>query len=188
MRIFQDFMVSPGSAEKFPAFVDILSQKPSWKDATMQGLIQRLRDDMAHVKKDMTPYFADSLASSVIKPLEGMTPSIAQDITKSPVYQALSSGLPSSKAIIYPDWFFLASIYGPDHVQLRQYRDYLSRVWGEEFPADKVSWPHALSKFYCEKHFPGASTPQGQNGPGRRVSATTNAEGIPKHVIIAQMM
>lgn len=123
MGTSQDFMVSPGSAEKFPAFIDILSQKPSWKDATMQGLIHRLKDNMAHVKKDMTPYIADDLVLHVIKDLEGMTPSIAQDITKSPVYRAVSSGLPSSKAIIYPDWFFLASVYGPDHVQLRQYRD-----------------------------------------------------------------
>jgi hypothetical protein len=123
MGTSQNFMVSPGSAEKFPAFIDILSQKPSWKDVTMQGLIQRLKDNMAHVKKDMTPYIVDKLALLVIKHLEGMTPSIAQDITKCSVYRAVSSGLPSSKVIIYPDWFFLASVYGPDHVQLRQCRD-----------------------------------------------------------------
>lgn len=121
----KDFIVPPppGSAEKFPAAIDLLSQKLSWKDATMQGVIQRLKDNMEHVKKDMIPHIADSLTLPVIKYLEGMTPRIAQDITKSPIYRGVSSSHSSSNAIIYPDWFFLASIYGPDHVKLRQHRD-----------------------------------------------------------------
>lgn len=118
----EDFTTPPGSAERFSMFIDILSQKPSWKDATMQGLIQRLKDNMVHVKKDMAPYFADNLALCVINYLEGMTPSIAADIKKCLVYQALSSRLPSSEIIMYSELFFLASVYGPDHTQLRQYR------------------------------------------------------------------
>jgi hypothetical protein len=121
----EDFIVPlpPGSAERFPAAIDLLSQKPSWKDATMQGVIRRLKHNIEHVKKDMIPHIADSLTFHVIEYLEGMTPRIAQDITKSPVYRTVLSSHPSSKAIIYPAWFFLASIYGPDHVKLRQHRD-----------------------------------------------------------------
>lgn len=123
MKNPEGFTTPPGSAERFPMFINKLSQKPSWKDAAMQGLIQRLRDNLAHVKKDMALYFANNLALCVIKYLEGMTPSIAADIKKCLVYQALSSRLPLSEVIMYPEWFFLASVYGPDHTQLRQYRD-----------------------------------------------------------------
>ncbi|KAM0229480.1 hypothetical protein ACHAP5_011650 [Fusarium lateritium] len=178
--------VSPGCAEKFPAFLDILSQKPGWKDATMQGLIQRLRDNVAHVKKDMTPSIADHLVSCVICFLEGMTLSIAHDITKSYAYRVISSGRLSFKTILYYTyWFFLASLSG---------------VWGEELPTDKVEWPRALNnvewprasnnvewprasnKVYCKTGSPEVSTPQDQNGPGRLVSARVSAEGISKTV------
>ncbi|KAM0205197.1 hypothetical protein ACHAQI_009431 [Fusarium lateritium] len=134
----------------------------------MQGLILRLRDNMAHVKKDMTPYVADCLVSCVIRYLVGMTPNIAHDITKFYVYRAVSSDLASSKPMLYYSyWFFLASLSG---------------VWGEEFPTDKVEWPRALNKFYCKTGSPEVSTPQDQNGPGHLVSARVSAEEIPKTV------
>ncbi|KAH7233230.1 hypothetical protein BKA59DRAFT_517654 [Fusarium tricinctum] len=164
----EDFIVPlpPGSAERFPAAIDLLSQKPSWKDATMQGVIRRLKHNIGHVKKDMIPHIADSLTFHVIEYLEGMTPRIAQDITKSPVYRTVLSSHPPSKAIIYPAWFFLASIYGPDH----------------KFPADKVSCPHILSKHCKEASFQKALIPQGQNGPVSRVSATANEKEMSKTV------
>ncbi|KAI6754547.1 hypothetical protein HG530_012299 [Fusarium avenaceum] len=123
-----------GSAEKFPAAIDQLSQKLSWKDATMQDVIRRLKDNMELVEKDMKPHLADSLTLPVIKYLEEMTPIIAQDITKSPIYRALSSSHSSSMAIIYPAWFFLASIYGPDHGQNWSVSRVSATANGKEMP------------------------------------------------------
>ncbi|KAM0314629.1 hypothetical protein ACHAPQ_011772 [Fusarium lateritium] len=108
---------------------------------------------MAHAKKNMKPFVAGCLESRVIQFLEGMTLSIAHDITKSHVYRAVESDRLSSRAILYyPYWFFLAS------------------------------WPRALNMLYCKTGSPEVSTPQDQNGPGRFVSARVIAEGIPKTV------
>ncbi|KAM0192392.1 hypothetical protein ACHAPI_008339 [Fusarium lateritium] len=76
-----------------------------------------------NVEKNMSPNLAEELAYSTLEKLASMDLYAAWDITECPTYQALEKALASEKSISFPDWFFLASVYGPDHAALRPYQD-----------------------------------------------------------------
>lgn len=107
----------------FQTFIDELKQKPDWQDLEMKWVLQYMGKDFDEVKDNMTPSLADELAIACRINLQSMTPTIAVWICKSPVYQELEKASSVGKNISFPDWFFLASVYRPDHNRLRPYRD-----------------------------------------------------------------
>ncbi|KIL95636.1 hypothetical protein FAVG1_00374 [Fusarium avenaceum] len=113
------------AAMTFHMFIDKLGQKPDWQDPTMNSILQYMGKAFDDVKKDMSPSLADELASHSRKNLRLMTPTIALDISKCPTYQKLEkTSSEGKKNVSFPEWFFLASVYHPDHSKLRPYRDY----------------------------------------------------------------
>ncbi|KAG7418404.1 hypothetical protein Forpe1208_v003809 [Fusarium oxysporum f. sp. rapae] len=117
---------SPGSAARFQDDIDRYYRKsPEYQNPTMQRVISTISKNFAEVTKDMSVLLANNLATFVRGELMGMSSSVAAHITLCSAYNNL---LPMgwhrrSKRINYPAWFFLASVYGPDHEELRPYRD-----------------------------------------------------------------
>lgn len=112
-----------GAARTFHTFIDELKQKPDWQDSTMRLKLQYMAKAFDDIKDSMTPSLADEVAIACRINLQSMTPTIAMWICKSPVYQELEKASSVEKNISFPDWFFLASLYRPDHHRLRPYRD-----------------------------------------------------------------
>ncbi|KAG5748737.1 hypothetical protein H9Q72_009493 [Fusarium xylarioides] len=128
----------PGFAEKFQGEMDRCLQKAEYNSPIMKRAIFTLKENFAKVTKNMSVSLANNLAGFVRHELGLLSPNAAIDISICPAYGDL--GLADGK-ISYPAWFFLASVYGPDHPSLRRYRDQLSLSWGVSFPADQVIYP-----------------------------------------------
>ncbi|KAF5710647.1 hypothetical protein FMUND_9426 [Fusarium mundagurra] len=115
----------PGSAEKFQDEMERHKKNPECQNPTMQRIISTVIKNFAEVTKDMSVLLANNLAVYIQGNLRGMSSSVAAHITLCSAYQSLASiqSHPRVKRINYPAWFFLASVYGPDHEELRPYRD-----------------------------------------------------------------
>lgn len=115
----------PGSAKQFQNEMLRQKENPECQNPTMQRIISTIRSNFAEVTKDMSVLLANNLAVFVMSQLRGMSSSVAAHITLCSAYKYLHLGRLNyrDKRINYPAWFFLASVYGPDHEELRPYRD-----------------------------------------------------------------
>ncbi|KAF5641511.1 hypothetical protein F25303_6855 [Fusarium sp. NRRL 25303] len=115
----------PGSAKRFQNEMERRKENSECQNPTMQRIISTISKNFAEVTKDMSVLLANNLAIFVMGELRGMSSSVAAHITLCSAYKYLhlSQLHPRVKRINYPAWFFLASVYGPDHEELRPYRD-----------------------------------------------------------------
>ncbi|KAF5553518.1 hypothetical protein FNAPI_6750 [Fusarium napiforme] len=119
----------PGFAKKFQDDMEREKENPEYlNNPTMQRIISTISKNFAEVTKDMSVLLANNLAVSVQGNLRRMSSSVAAHITLCSAYKTLDliQWDPRVKRIDYPAWFFLACVYGPDHEELRPYRDYKS--------------------------------------------------------------
>lgn len=95
------------------------------QDPTFRALYKRLGTAFSDVKDNMAPMLADELADFTFDKMMSMTlePDVARDITRCPAYHTLKRASASGVSINFPDWFFLATVYGPDHTALKPYHD-----------------------------------------------------------------
>jgi hypothetical protein len=113
-------MSCPSTAARFQSDMNHYKQSPEYQNPVMQKAISTLIKNFAEVKKDMSILLANNLARVVLSEVMSLSSSVVAHITLCSVYKLLSLEAPG---INYPAWFFPASIYGPDHEQLRPYRD-----------------------------------------------------------------
>jgi hypothetical protein len=115
----------PDSAKKFQGEMDRYKQSAEYQHPVMQKVISTLKENFDKVAKDMSVLLANNLASFVRYELTNLSSSVVAHITLCSVYNmVVRLGWPNyNKRIHYPAWFFLASVYGPDHKELRPYRD-----------------------------------------------------------------
>ncbi|RBA13589.1 hypothetical protein FPRO05_02382 [Fusarium proliferatum] len=115
----------PGYAKQFQNEMLRQKENPECQNPTMQRIISTTSSNFAEVTKDMSVLLANNLAVFVAGELRGMSSSVAAHITLCSAYKylQLSRLPPRVNRINYPAWFFLASVYGPDHEELRPYRD-----------------------------------------------------------------
>ncbi|KAM0233539.1 hypothetical protein ACHAP5_010375 [Fusarium lateritium] len=99
----------------------------------MEAVEQRIGESFAEAKKNLSPHLADELADITLENLYLTTLSMTQDIHACRIFQALEKASPSVvKTVRFPDWFFLASVYGPGHS---------SSHWNVQLPNNKLFFP-----------------------------------------------
>ncbi|CAJ0550839.1 Ff.00g107690.m01.CDS01 [Fusarium sp. VM40] len=96
---------------------------PNGLDPAMQAALKRIETTFSDVKKNMSANLANELAALTIKKMGGMALSLVRDITRCPAYQVLKDASASGLSITFPDWFFFATVYGPNHTAIQPFHD-----------------------------------------------------------------
>lgn len=111
------------AADTFQLWFVKLHEKGYPRDPTMHAVYKRIGTAFSDVKKNMSTNLLNELAHLTFMKMLSLTLDIARDITRCPAYQVLKDASASGLSINFPDWFFFANVYGPDHTALQPYHD-----------------------------------------------------------------
>lgn len=102
------------------------------QDPIVQALYKRIGTAFSDVKDNMSTNLADELAYLTCEKMlstatddmrANLTLDLVRNITRYPAYHVLKDALASGLSINFPDWFFFATVYGPNHTALQPFHD-----------------------------------------------------------------